>query len=91
VAAIFVGSSSGSKKDKSKKKMSKLTPFLLLLLATACLEVNPAAGSSSSSSSSCQVWSDLDEAVTAYVKEAFGNSVVGGECSIFVWGENRRR
>jgi hypothetical protein len=71
--------------------MSKATPFLLLLLATACLEVNPAAGSSSSSSSSCQVWSDLDEAVTAYVREAFGNSVVGGECNIFVWGENRRR
>jgi predicted nucleic acid-binding Zn ribbon protein len=87
VAAIFVGSSSGNKKDKSKKKkMSKVTLFLLLVVVGAWLEVNEAAGSSYSS---CPVWADLDEAVSTYVKELFGNSVVGGECDILM--KNRRR
>jgi hypothetical protein len=63
--------------------MSKVSILLLLVLAGAWLEVNSAAASS------CSAWADLDEAVSAYVKALFGNSVVGGECDIFV--KNRRR
>jgi hypothetical protein len=83
VAAIFVGSSSSG--NKKKYKMSRVSILLLLVLGGAWLEVNSAAASSSS----CSAFSDLDEAVTAYVKALFGNSVVGGECSILV--KKRRR
>jgi hypothetical protein len=80
VAAIFGSSSSNNSK---KYKMSKVTFLLLLVLTTAWLEVNEAAASS------CPVWQDLDEAVSSYIKELFGNSVVGGECNILM--KNRRR